>query len=134
MPDVPVFHIRPPFRCWHPIENRPGRVCGELAAWSSPAGASARPGFFCSAHKREGDTAIANDEPFRRVSITLEVLLNGTSYEEHAATMEALSVVERALENAGGLVNLHTSHSEIGRWRPSVPLRASIAAGGVRKP
>ena len=134
MPEGARFLIRPPFRCFQPLESSPGRVCGERAEWASPLDAPARRGFFCAAHAMRGDTKITNDLPFRRVSITLEVLFTGTSFEEHAATMEALSRVELAVERIGGLVNLHACHSEIGRWRPSVPLRASLAGWGGRKP
>ena len=132
MPDLPEFLIRPPFRCHELGENGSKRACGKPAQWAPSADDSERRGFYCQDHKRESDQRILDTAEFRRVSVTLEVVFNATSFDEAAAIAEVVRTAEVALERAGGLVNLHTTHSQIGRWRASRQLRASLAARGSR--
>jgi len=132
MPNEPVFLVRPIFRCCEPVENSPRRRCARPAPWSSPADTPRHITFRCDDHKRENDRPVELDALFRRVSITAEILYSGISMDQTAAIAEALATLELAVEQSGGLLNLHTTHSAIGRWKATAPLRSSIAASGDR--
>lgn len=121
MADVPQFHMRPPLRCFARLENSPGTICAAAAAWERPASSASPGGFFCDAHRGPGDTNIPDAALFRRVGITLEVWFAGVSFTAGLAQAEALSRVERAIEDVGGLVNLVACRSEVGRLRPAPP-------------
>lgn len=76
------------------------------------------PSFYCVEHSRAGDEAIPDDAIFRLVAVTLEVRMCGTGRTPGIAHAEAIAQLERALEAAGGVINLHACRSLLARQEP----------------
>jgi hypothetical protein len=116
--DVPELAVRPPIRCFHRRDDRPGAVCGSRANWLRVAANVLGTGYYCDTHHADGDVPIARAPVCRRVSVTLEVLLTGTSFVAGLAQADAVAALEGAVESVGGVVNLHTVHSVVGQYGP----------------
>jgi hypothetical protein len=71
--------------------------------------------FFCDDHRRSGVVPIAADAPFRRVSLTIEVLLSAAALTPTAAHREAIELANRALADVGAVFSLIECVSTIGR-------------------
>src|SRR6266542_1545939 len=94
------------------------RVCGARAMWMRPPTTLAEPRFFCALHSLAGDVPVPDDALFRRVTVTLEVMLCAVSSNPGVAHAEAVEQLERVIAGAGGVVNLHACRSQLGRWAP----------------
>jgi hypothetical protein len=94
------------------------------------AGEGSCVGFFCELHRQPGDVPIAPPFIFRRVAVTLEVLFAGTSSNATLAQIEAVSRLEQAVQAAGGVINLHSARSTVGRYvAPASPPRKPAGKG-----
>lgn len=82
------------------------------------------PVFFCAEHSQPGDEPVTDDVVFRLVSITLDVRLCGVSHVPGFAHAEALARLERAIEAAGGVINLHACRSQLARLEPQLAIGA----------
>lgn len=125
MTDVAVFASRPPLRCFEIIDLRTGARCGGDAAVARRRGATQPVGYFCGAHAMAGDDPIRDDDVFRRVSVTLDILFAGVSWDRTIAQAEALAGLEALVDAAGGVINLSACRSQLGRVGP---LPARVAA------
>lgn len=108
------FMVRPPLRCYEITNSLTGARCGDPAVFTRPAAHGQARGFFCREHSLAGDEQIRDDAVFRRVSITVDVLFSGVSWDRSKAQSEALSRLERCVAEAGGVINLHSCHSAMG--------------------
>ncbi|NUR55172.1 MAG: hypothetical protein HOQ29_12045 [Acidobacteria bacterium] len=115
MSDTPLFVVAPPIRCFHRLELPELPVCARPARWIRPSANCQPDGYFCDEHRQRTDAPIAEPTLIRRVNVTLEVLFAATSWTAGCAHAEALSRLERAVESAGGVINLHAVGSVIGR-------------------
>lgn len=122
MADVPRFLVRPKLRCFHRDPDLPTFVCGRDAVWKRPPSGGLPGGFFCAVHSTADDTPIDDEALFRLVHVTVDVLFAGVSFNPSVAQSEALSQLERAVEGAGGVINLHACRSEVGRGQPQPPV------------
>lgn len=112
-------------RCHFQTQGSPRFFCGELASWMRAGSLSFSPGYFCNAHHSIDDVAIPAEKMFRRVSMTVEILFASVSLVPAEAHAEVLARLELAVEQAGGVLNLHTVTSAIGRSsQPAAPERA----------
>ncbi len=127
--DVPQFVVRPPIRCFHRRDDPAGAACGAVATWLRVGKTGVETGFFCDNHREDDDTPIPAVPLCRRVSVTLEVLISGTSFAPALAQAEAVALLEGAVGSVGGVVSLHAVHSTIGRYGPR-PAKGRPAAGG----
>lgn len=87
--------------------------------------------FFCDECRRDGDEPIADSAVFRRVSVNLVVYLSATSLVPRLAQTEAVARLERAIEAAGGVVNLLQVSSAAGSLAPHAE-PAGVRAGRGR--
>jgi hypothetical protein len=73
-------------------------------------------GYYCDRHRRPTDEPIAAEPLIRRVSVTLEVLFAAVNWlPGPGPQLEALARLETAVEEAGGVINLHAVNSVMGR-------------------
>lgn len=93
-------------------------------------GAGVVPAFYCDDCRADSDAPIADDALFRRVAVTIDVVLCGTSSSEAAARREALLLLERAVHGIGGIINLHAMTTAIGRRAPQAPAPRPPAGKG----
>ena len=127
---LPTWRVVAPLRCAHPLGSSSHRVCETRAAWMRIPNHGAHALFFCDAHQRPGDRRIPPTFDVRRVSVRLEVVFTGTSCYTAFAHQEAYERLARAVEAAGGLVNLHEIRSDVGHYDPDgAPARPRAAAG-----
>jgi len=116
--DVANFRVAPPPRCGQLERNSLSRFCGRRATHIRLGVGEFPVGYFCPQHSSPGDKIIPASFLFRRVSVQLEVTLAGVSLQPGEAEGDAVGALVRAIERAGGLVNLHTVHSALGRYTP----------------
>src|SRR5574342_150584 len=131
MADEPRFLVVPPLRCWYRNGNSADAGCLNPARWMRQAPAGELAGYFCGLHSETGDVAIPFDARVCLVRVTMEVLVSGTSLDLHRAEIEAIAVLEDALERAGAWLNLHTVSTVVGRPAAPAPPGASSSGGGV---
>lgn len=129
--ELAAFAVRPPLRCFEIVDLRTGARCGELAVWSRPTNGARPLGYFCSAHSFPTDEPIQDDAPFRRVGITLDVLFAGVSWDRSKAHAEAVERLEAAVQALGGVINLQTCRSQVGRIGPVPRAGAGNGNGGI---
>jgi hypothetical protein len=106
MDDVPTCAVVPPLRCCHRETGSSDIPCGQAAAWSRAEPGTATTRFYCDQHRAATDSPIPAAFTFARVRVHLEVLLSGVGGTPAADKHEAVALVRRAVEAAGGLVNL----------------------------
>jgi hypothetical protein len=115
VPDIRLFTVLPPLRCCFYL-NLPGRsFCGERAVLFRPTDAFGRGAFFCRAHADATDQAIVADVLVRRVRVLADAVFAGVSMVRQDAHSEAIDQLEAAIKARGGLLNLHSVTSEVGR-------------------
>ena len=119
------FYVRPRLRCCQPKFDPARVICGEPARWRRPAPAGTVDCYFCPEHAAHGDVPIAGVTLFRRVQIVAEVTFAGVSAMPALARAEALARLERAVEEAGGMLNLHAMTDVIGSHEPETPRQAA---------
>lgn len=130
MADVPEFTVRPPLRCFGLRKDQPGVPCARPAIWQRRAVHGFEPAYFCDDCRQPTDEPIAETPVFRRVQVMCEVLFSGTSLLERTALREAVGQLERAVEAAGGVLNVHDYRSAVGRHAaPAAPRKANGGDG-----
>lgn len=128
MSDAPEFHVKPTIRCFHRDPDRSPAACARQARWMRPGASSVPSGYFCDEHVSPGDVPIPATVIFRRVSVQLEVLFSATDFSPGMAQAEAVAALERAVERVGGVINLHTVTSVVGRYASPAPLYERLLA------
>jgi hypothetical protein len=116
--DIPEFTVLPPLRCSMPFAGAAHVWCGDRALWMHVGESPLRTQFFCERHHGDRDVPILGEIVLRRVSLVVEVLFAGVTFVPGPAHAEALSQLEAAVDLAGGILNLHSASSAIGRWTP----------------
>jgi len=129
MPDAPAVQVVPPLRCQHQNQNRGDVLCGRPAEWMRPGTAALPPRYFCGWHKRKTDVAVPETGVFRRVSVTVQVLISGASWTPRVAESEAVEQVRAAVERVGGVSSLVSATSHVVRWALRPPVGEAIAVG-----
>lgn len=132
MAELATFTVAPPMRCSERLGHLLGFYCGQGAAVMRPVQAWTQPEYFCPQHAKPGDVPIAGPLIFRRVTVSLDVLFAAVTFTPVTAQAEALAALEVAVEQAGGLINLHGVTSAIGCWKP--PAAVGQGQGGRRYP
>lgn len=120
MPDVAIYMIRPPVRCFGLLKNSSRSRCGKAAEWHRQSGNGELLEFYCDDCRAPGDQPLRPDALFRRVSVFAEILFTGASTERTAAHAEVMARLESALAAIGAVLNVHGVSSNIGR----TPLQA----------
>lgn len=115
MSELPTFVVAPPIRCFHRHEDHELAPCGQGARWIRWRKSVLPQGYFCDRHRAPGDEPILAEPLIRRVSVSLEVLFSATNWIAEPGQVEAVARLERAVESAGGVINLHAVTSVIGR-------------------
>ena len=128
MADVAKFEIFQPPRCHELVGQHCSIPCGSLASWVRPGVGELPSGYFCDSHRQIDDRPIPAEFLLRRVSVVVEVSIAAASMLPGLAQHEAVERVRQAVEGAGGLFNLHTVTSTVGRYRP--PADAGKGKGG----
>ena len=118
MADIPTFTVLPPLRCFDPVGNSLDLACAAEARWMRRSGDGSLPAFYCDGHREPGDTPIAGPLVVRRVSLVAEVLFCAVTPFQNGSQTEAVTRLEQAVGMAGGLLNLVSVTSTIGRWTP----------------
>lgn len=132
MPDVALFTVRPPLRCFGRSGILAETLCGKPASWMIPTGNGLDPRFFCDDCRPPNAQPVHDAAPFRRVTVQLEIFLAGATYPPSSAHWEAVELVMRAIEAVGGVGNLRDVTSAIGRCEPPRPTgRARMARAGL---
>jgi hypothetical protein len=88
------------------------------------------PGYFCGWHRASTDEPIAANGQFRRVSVTVQVLLAGASWMPREAENEAVERLRAAVERVGGVSSLVSATSHVVRWARRRPVGEAIVVGG----
>jgi hypothetical protein len=120
MPDdnVARVHVEVRPRCFGPAKNPRDSSCGELATHLRPSGNGFPLGYFCADHKQPGDQPIPDSFVIPRVSVTMEVLLSGTSWAAGLAKSEAVDRLILAIQRVYGVPSLVTVTSTPARFEP----------------
>jgi hypothetical protein len=127
--DAPVFQLIGSFRCCASRESGLVTPCGRIAGWMSRPDVRGMRLYFCHQHLRPLLEPIAGEQLVRRVSVTAEILFCGTSNAFAIAEADALAALERAVAQAGGIINLHNVRSNIGYYTPQAFGGAAQGAG-----
>lgn len=129
--DIRLFSVMPPLRCCFELQSSPRKFCGERAQWFRPADAFGRGAFFCRKHRDETDQVLGADVLVRRVRVLADAIFAGVSMVRQDAHTEALDQLEAAIAARGGLLNLHSVTSEVGRLqRPGTCALPKAERGG----
>lgn len=91
--------------------------------------------LWCTDHRPMTAVPVAGALLLRRVSITAEVVFTGHGVNPGYDQAEAVGQLERAVQAAGGTLNLHTATSVMGRYQappvrqvgPGRPRGATVA-------
>lgn len=121
-----TFVYRPKLRCYSMQGGSKRLPCGRLAYWMRSSALPHDVMFLCDACREAGDVPVAEDAPFRRVTLMLEIHLAGASRSVGAAHTEAVTRAEEALQSLGGMVTVASVTSQVGRLagrdvRPGAP-------------
>jgi hypothetical protein len=111
----------PALRCFERCYDREPFVCGNPASWMRANSNVFENAFFCTEHRGADDEPIPGTFFARRVSVAADVLFAATSSKPESAQREALGRLERAVERAGGVINLHAVTSLVGRYTGQAP-------------
>jgi hypothetical protein len=123
-PNLPEFMIAPAPRCFHHEQNEIRTICGELATHVRKGTWWFDDQYFCDAHCQPGDELVAGDRVCLRLEFTVKVVLSGTSVSPILSRVEAMARLEAAIAAAGGLLDVESVRSAIGRYKPtSAPRR-----------
>ena len=130
MNHIPQLSTAMTMRCSHndPIDT--STWCGQPANWLRRGRGVFVDAFYCDAHRGETDVALAPGQPFRRVRVTLQVDLAGTSWEAFSAHRDAVDAIRMALEPLGAVVNLTTVMSAVVKNGPPRPAGKETAGQG----
>lgn len=116
MADAPRFTVPVRLRCCQREGFGFPSACGAPAYYARPGGNGFPEGYYCPEHKRKGDLPIPANHLVNRVSIQAEIVFSGTSWGSAPAQTEAIERLQAVLERAGGVLNLVTVQSAIGRY------------------
>lgn len=103
---VPRCTIAPPLRCYHRTGNSLQPFCGHAASWMRPGRDWFSVEYFCNLHHETCDVAIPAEHAFRRVRLTVDVLLAGVSINSPIAQGEAVAQLEAAVQSIGGVLDV----------------------------
>lgn len=131
MPEDRRSILTPPLRCHEPIGGRLDRRCGELAVYMVLSHSEAEPLFFCHAHGAPAMMPIAGELRIRLVTLRVDVLFAGMPGGGQPAHREAFERMERAVQAAGGLLNLHDTRSELVRCNVQPVIQQERRGRGV---
>ena len=115
MSKLPIFYPAPILRCFCQLDPYTLEVCGRPAVAVRQGPAPRLAEFVCARHARPADLPLAANEVFRRVRLSLTVDFAAVSWPPAAAHAEAVDRLNRAVLDAGGLVNLVGVTSAVGR-------------------
>jgi hypothetical protein len=104
--NAPIVAVVPKMRCWNREHDSMPVFCGALASAMRPGSSLFSTKYFCESHRTETDIAIPSDIVFRRVNITLSVLVAGVSMHAPTAQVEAVNLVKDALASAAMVVTV----------------------------
>lgn len=127
------FTVSTPRRCFGHDPIRPGQACGRPALWMLEPTLGNAAQFFCDAHRRSGVVPIALDAPYRRVSVTLEILVSAAELTPAAAHQEAVALLVDAVTRVGGVPSLMYLTSTIGRDARQAPAGGAADKAGGRE-
>jgi hypothetical protein len=132
MVELEEFMLVPRLRCFEQVAIRDGGICGRPARWMRIDRAVLRPTYFCDTHRKAADEVIPADAPFRRVRLTVEVLMAGASWTPAIAHAEAVERLERVVRAGGGWLDVKMVTSTSGRASPQAVRRRPEPSGGGR--
>lgn len=115
MPDVAIYMVRPPVRCFGRSRDEGSAICGKPADWQRSSVDGELVAFFCDDCRAPGDQPVRADALFRRVAVFAEVLFTGASSERTLAHAEVIARFGDAVAAIGGVLNVHAVSSNIGR-------------------
>lgn len=118
MSDIAEFSVLPPLRCSMPLGPSDRGWCGAAAVSMTVAESPWRVQYFCASHAHLADQPLVGPFVFRRVSLVCEVQFAGVTLVWGPAQAEALARLEAVVSQAGGLLNLTSVTSVLGRWTP----------------
>jgi hypothetical protein len=129
MEHLPVATICPPLRCYHQVGELRTATCAALARWKRPGSTWFADAFFCDAHGEATDVAIVGVQAVRRVHLTVDVYLAGTSIAAPLSQAEALARVNDAVAGIGGLVDTQRVLSTVVQYPAPAVAEARNASG-----
>jgi hypothetical protein len=127
---IPQCTIGPPLRCCYRDVGRPGGFCGDLAVAKRPGSLYFAPLYFCGVHRLPADVPIAGERVFRRVRLSLDVLLAAIDPAAPVAQAEALERLELAVKALGGEMDVLRVTSSFVRWTPPAGQGRAFGAAG----
>jgi hypothetical protein len=116
MEHLPEASICPPLRCYQQVGELRTQTCSALARWKRPGSNWFGDEFFCDAHALPTDVAIVGVQAVRRVHLTVDVYLAGTSIAAPLSQSEALARLGDAVAGIGGLVDTQRVLSTVVRY------------------
>lgn len=108
----------PLLRCSELLSNYSPYLCGRPAPWMGNSGPSGTPAFHCDAHRHLGDAPIAAGVKFVQVEIAARVRLAVAAGAAHLGEADALLLLERAVRDIGGLLEVDRSDAQRCRYTP----------------
>lgn len=134
MADDQVFRVRVPVRCFARAQKPSGLlICGAEAHWQR-AGVNGRGSFVCDEHRQPGDQPIAFPAHIPRLSVVVELVVAGASWNPGHAKAEAVERLIAAAGSVGAVLNLHSVLFTAGRYEPPAPEAAPNTSADEGKP
>jgi hypothetical protein len=131
MAHLPEASVCPPLRCYYQVGELRTATCSALARWKRPASNWFADAFFCDEHSAPTDVAIVGVQAVRRVHLTIDVYLAGTSIAAPLSQAEALARVGDALAGIGALVDTQRVISTVVKYPAQAVEGAANASGRV---
>lgn len=118
MSDAPLIIAAPPLRCGHRDRKLGSQFCARPAVSFRSGSPWELPEYHCARHAGGTDVPLPLERVFRRVRLMAHVDFAAVSARVTLAESEAMSRLERAVIDAGGLLtNVHAG-SAVVRHRP----------------
>jgi hypothetical protein len=108
----------PLLRCSELLSSYSPYLCGRPAPWMGNTGPNRTPAFHCDAHRHLADAPIAAGVTFVQVEIAARVRLAVAAGAAHLGQSDALVLLERAVRDVGGLLEVDRSDVQRCRYTP----------------
>ena len=131
MAHLPLASLCPPLRCYHQVGELRTATCSELAFWKRPGSNWFADAFFCDAHAEPTDVAIVGVQAVRRVHLTVDVYLAGTSIAAPLSQAEALARLGDAVAGIGGLLDTQRVLSTVVKYPAPAVEGAQNGVSGI---
>lgn len=118
-------------RCCSITTSSPLAICNRPATWKGTIEVGGVTPVWCDEHKPQFADTLTGVLRVRRISVVGQMVLTSAVETEPLAKAEALARLARGVQDAGGLLNLHTLTVQTGFWAaPRPPGKANPSGEG----